>query len=101
MRTNVVAGASVMASKWGANTMGCMQSDVAHSILTAESHPAYDTSSAQQKHTFRSILMKLQPFVYAGDVTLSAVDSGTGEFCVCGQVVRRRGQRKHHAERAG
>ena len=82
VHTDVVAGASVIASKWDANTMGCVQSNVAHSILTAESHPAYDTSSAQQKRIFRSILMKLQPFAYAGDVTLTAVDSGTGKFYV-------------------
>ena len=62
--------------------MGYIQSNVAHTILTADSHLAYNPQSAQQKRTFRSIIMKSQQFAYAGDVTLTAVDSGTGEFYV-------------------
>ena len=76
--TDVVAGASVIASKWDAHTMGCVQSNVARTILTADSHPAYNPQSAQQKSTFRSILMKSQQC----DVTLTTVDPGTGEFYV-------------------
>ena len=34
VNTDVVAGASVIASKWDANTMGCVQSNVARTILT-------------------------------------------------------------------
>jgi hypothetical protein len=82
VHTDAVAGASVIASKWDTHTMGCVHSNVSRTILTADSHPAYNTQSAQQKRTFRSILMKSQPFAYAGDVTLTAVGSGTGELYV-------------------
>ena len=41
-----VAGASLIPCKWGANIMGCVQSNVAHIILMADSHPAYNMQSA-------------------------------------------------------
>ena len=62
--------------------MGCVQSNVARTILTADNHPAYNMQSAQQKHVFRSILMKSQLFAYTSNVTLTAVDLGTGEFYI-------------------
>jgi hypothetical protein len=41
VHTDVVAGASVVSSKWDTNTMGCIQSNVARTTLTADSHPAW------------------------------------------------------------
>lgn len=79
---DVVARASVVSSKWDANTMGCIQSSLATTIVASDAHPTYPNPTANEKRTFRSILMKEQPFAYAGDITLTAVTSGTGEYFV-------------------
>ncbi len=68
MSNDVIAGSSVVSKKWDPNTMGCVQSNLARSMVKAEEHPTYTSTSSgsNRKRTFRSILMKGQPFAYAG-----------------------------------
>ncbi len=58
---DVVAGGSVVSGKWDPNTMGCIQSGRATTIVSADSHPTYSSASGTKKRSFRSILMKEQP----------------------------------------
>jgi hypothetical protein len=79
---DVVSGGSVVSKKWDPSTMGCIQSGRATTIVAADSHPTYSSASGTKKRAFRSILMNEQPFAYAGDVTLTAIRSGDGEYFV-------------------
>lgn len=81
--TDVIQGSSVASWTWEPNANGCVQSSAAKTIVKADVHPTYKSrSTPDQKRTFRSILLKEQPFAYAGDVTLTAMQSGTGEHWV-------------------
>jgi hypothetical protein len=74
-------GSAVVSSKWDPQTMGCVQSSTATTIVASKDHPAYHLEQPKSRG-FRSILMKGQPFAYAGDVTLTAIEAGNGEYFV-------------------
>jgi hypothetical protein len=62
--------------------MGCVQSSTATTMVAANGHPSYRHLAQPKSRGFRSILMKGQPFAYAGDVTLTAVEASNGEYFV-------------------
>ena len=81
MENNVIQGSSVVS--WDARTMTCVQSGSANTMVDSSLHPSYNTSATiLQARNFWSILMKEQPFAYAGDVTLTAEHSANGEYWV-------------------
>ena len=77
---DLMRGSSVAAWTWEPNANGCVQSSAASTLVRKDVHPAY--SATANARTFRSILMQGQPFAYAGDVTLTAVQAGSGEHFV-------------------
>ena len=78
--SDLMRGSSVAAWTWEPNANGCVQSSTASTIVRRDLHPVYKTE--QNARAFRSILMQGQPFAYAGDVTLTAVQSNNGEHFV-------------------
>lgn len=78
---DVIAGASVVSKRWDPGTMGCVQSSMASTAVRTDKLAATYAQSPRTR-AFRSILMVGQPFAYAGDVTLTAVQSGDGEYFV-------------------
>lgn len=74
-----VPGSSVVLRKWDSSTGTCINANMAMSMMGKDVMNALLPSSA---NVFRSILMVEQPFAYAGDVTLTAVRLGNGEFAV-------------------
>ena len=70
-------GASVVVMKWDSFTGGCVQASQARTLMGKE---VYQTAS--KKNVYRSILLPGQPFAYAGDVTLTAVQLNDGKYAV-------------------
>jgi hypothetical protein len=58
---------------------------MARSMVKAEEHPTYTSTSSgsNRKRTFRSILMKGQPFAYAGCLCVSRCAHARVCVCVC------------------
>lgn len=93
-RSNVMVGSSVQARSWNPKFNVCMQASTATSILRRDVHPAYNASAeggatisavqatVPRKRTFRSLLSSGQPFAYAGDVILTSVRNGQGQYFV-------------------
>lgn len=78
---DVIAGASIVSSLWDAARTGCVQSSMGSTLVKSSALPTYAAQTPKSRG-FRSILMVGQPFAYAGDVTLTAVQSGDGEYFV-------------------
>lgn len=79
---DAIPGASVASWTWDSSANGCIQSGSATTIVRADVLPRYSSSSVDQKRYFRSILLQGQPFAYAGDVTLTALKTGDGQYWV-------------------
>jgi hypothetical protein len=84
--SNAMPGSSVASWTWAPidpSSTGCIQSSVASTIVRKDvMGPRYSPKTTDAQRTFRSILLRGQPFAYAGDITLTAVESGTGEHWV-------------------
>lgn len=78
---DVIAGASVVSSTWDPAKTGCVQSSMGSTMVKSSALPTYAAQTPKSRG-FRSILMVGQPFAYAGDVTLTAVQAGDGEYFV-------------------
>jgi hypothetical protein len=90
-RSNVLSGSSVQARVWTSNSDVCIQSSAARSILRRDVHPAFReatpaaaaaAATVPRKRTFRSLLSSGQPFAYAGDVVLTSIRNGQGQYFV-------------------
>lgn len=79
---NAFPGSSVASWTWAAETNGCIQSTSTSTIVRKDVMRETYTPVASKKRTFRSILLRGQPFAYAGDVTLTAFESGDGTHWV-------------------
>ena len=70
-----ILGGMVLTKKWDA-TKGCVQSSGSMSIIGVDVHTAYTNN------VYRSILGPGQPFSFAGDTTLTAVQDNHGNYFV-------------------
>lgn len=74
-----ISGASVVVKKWDASKGACVQASMTRSMVGKD---ILSSLVPSRTNTFRSILLQKQPFAYAGDVTLSAVQMNNGEYGV-------------------
>ena len=74
-----VPGSSVVALKWDPNSASCVQSSMSTSMVGRD---ILRQLAPSRTNTFRSILLPGQPFAYASDVTLTAVQLKSGGFAV-------------------
>jgi hypothetical protein len=73
----VIKGSSVVVEKWDTVTSRCVPAAMSRTLMGKE---IYQTVS--KRNVFRSVLLPGQPFAYAGDVTLTAVQLNSGEYAV-------------------